>query len=311
MVTTTRLLMLVATALLFSFTSQIWGADPPAKKPEPGGVEVRFQDGSILKLVMREDKIDLQTPYGKLQIPVGEIARIEFGLRLSAETEQKIQAAIDNLTSPNAKEQDKAVTELLALREKALPALIKASKSVNQEPAKRAKEVLDRLRENLPEELLSIATVDTIHTEDSKFTGHVLNSELRVATAQFGDKQLKVVDIQSLRSLTLTEADTEPAGGVQGDPGNLINFAQMVGKTLYFRVTGTVQGSLWGTGTYTLDSTLGMAAVHMGLVQPGKTAVVKVTLMPSLPAYQGSTRNGVTSAPYAIYPAGCFKLHGK
>jgi len=33
--------------------------------------------------------------------------------------------------------------------------------------------------------------------------------------------------------------------------------------------------ALWGSDIYTLDSTLGMAAVHAGVVKAGQTGVVK------------------------------------
>ena len=73
------------------------------------------------------------------------------------------------------------------------------------------------------------------------------------------------------------------------------------------RVTGAVQGSLWGTDTYTLDSTLALAAVHAGVVRPGQNGVVKVTILAPQAAFQGSQRNGVTSSHYGNYP-GAYKI---
>ena len=54
---------------------------------------------------------------------------------------------------------------------------------------------------------------------------------------------------------------------------------------------------------YTTDSQLATAAVHAGAVRAGQTGVVKVTMLASPPAFQGSSRNGVTSNPYGPYPA--------
>src|SRR6516225_6533188 len=101
-------------------------ADPPAKRSDGTTVEVRFHDGSTLKLAVREEKIELQTAYGKLQIPVSEISRIEFGMRLPKETMEKIQMSIDALNSEQPKEREKAEADLLALREKALPFVLQA-----------------------------------------------------------------------------------------------------------------------------------------------------------------------------------------
>lgn len=83
----------------------------------------------------------------------------------------------------------------------------------------------------------------------------------------------------------------------RGDPGNLRRYRGERGP-LYFEVTGTNTGSLWGTDEYTDDSTLALAAVHAGVLKVGQKAMVKVTLVPGREEYSGSTRHGVTSNSY-------------
>ena len=96
----------------------------------------------------------------------------------------------------------------------------------------------------------------------------------------------------------------EPVENVLPDPGVLYAYSRDIGHVFHFRVTGRVGGgSVWGTDVYTSDSTLATAAVHAGVLQPGQTAVVKVTILPGQSAYQGSTRNGVTSSSYGTYPS--------
>jgi hypothetical protein len=80
-----------------------------------------------------------------------------------------------------------------------------------------------------------------------------------------------------------------------------------VGATYYFRVTGAAEGQVWGTDTYTRDSSLGAAAVHAGLVKPGEQAVLRVRVVPALKSYLGSTRNGVTTSEYGEFPE-CWTL---
>ena len=88
---------------------------------------------------------------------------------------------------------------------------------------------------------------------------------------------------------------------VQPDPGVLRAGENDIGKSFYFEVLGDVKGSLWGTDTYTTDSTLASAAVHAGVLKPGEKGVVKVTIMPGEPSYQASTRNGVSSSPWGAW----------
>ena len=84
-------------------------------------------------------------------------------------------------------------------------------------------------------------------------------------------------------------------------PARIEDLCETPGTTYYFRVTGTTDGMLWGTGVYTGDSVLAVAAVHAGVVKAGETAVVKVTVMAPLGQYQGSIRHGVTSHDYGRF----------
>ncbi len=88
---------------------------------------------------------------------------------------------------------------------------------------------------------------------------------------------------------------------IQSDPGRLYNSGP-TGEVLFFRVTGTDSGTLYGTGVYTSDSTLATAAVHAGILKTGQTGVVKVTTIPNHPQFIGSTHSGVTSSNWSSYP---------
>ena len=85
-------------------------------------------------------------------------------------------------------------------------------------------------------------------------------------------------------------------------PTNMHGLCDVVGAVYYFRITGVPDGQVWGTDTYTRDSVLGAAAVHAGLLKPGKTGVLRVTVVPQLKSYPGTTRNGVTTTDYAEFP---------
>jgi hypothetical protein len=84
-------------------------------------------------------------------------------------------------------------------------------------------------------------------------------------------------------------------------PATMLDLCDPVGATYYFRVRGAPEGSLWGTDTYTGDSSLAAAAVHAGLVKAGDMAILKVTVVAPLAQYQGSARHGVTSHDFGRY----------
>jgi hypothetical protein len=259
----------------------------------------------MLKLTLRDERIPLSTPYGKLLVPVADIHRIEFAWRLSDDVARRIETAITNLGSPEFRQREAATTELLKLREKAYPALLQAARQKDAEVVRRAKELLQRVRDAVPEQNLVFRKYDIVHTEDSKITCRIEGAALKANTFQFGEVQLKLADLRSLRSLAVPE---EPAAvNAARDPGTLVNFQNQVGRRFHFRVTGAQSGNLWGTDVYTADSLLAAAAVHAGVLRPGQTGVVLVEIVMPPPQFQGSSRHGLTSFPYGLYP-GAYKV---
>jgi len=87
------------------------------------------------------------------------------------------------------------------------------------------------------------------------------------------------------------------------NPGNVANLAHRIGQTFYFDVTGSQQGSVWGTDTYTADSALSVAAVHAGVLKVGQRGIVRVTIVKSPEQHQGSQRNGINTFDYGPYSA--------
>src|SRR5262249_23617549 len=154
-----------------------------------------------------------------------------------------------------------------------------------------AEEVLDKLREAIPPGRLIRPANDVVQTADCKITGRIVAETFKVRTYQFGDQQLPLGDLSALHSLASGEVD----GVGLPDPGNLTGYHDKIGKTFLFKVTGSGTGSLWGTGVYTSDSLLAAAAVHAGVLKPGQTGLVKVTIVAPPPTFAGSTQNGIRS----------------
>ncbi len=281
----------------------------PAVKPapEPAPLEVRFTDDSTLKLVLKEAHIEVTSPYGKLRVPVAEVRRIEFATRVPEEVAKRIDAAIADLGSEKFDKREAATAELLKLREKAYHALLKASKNKDPEVAKRAEELLDRVRESVPEDRLEPREFDVIHTAHSKISGRIDTAVMKATAWQFGEVQLKLPDLLALRAPGVEDEEKDAVEVLQG-PINLTQLQHQVGQTFRFRVTGGVGGgAVYGTDIYTSDSNLSMAAVHAGILKPGQTGVVKVKILPAQAAFGSSNRNGITSYAYGPYP-GAYKV---
>src|SRR5439155_22041227 len=76
------------------------GAD---KKDE---AEVQFANGSIVRMAIVQDYVEVLTRYGKLTIPLADIQRIEFGVHLPPDVAKRVESAIYKLSSAQFSERD-------------------------------------------------------------------------------------------------------------------------------------------------------------------------------------------------------------
>lgn len=274
----------------------------PAEKPGSSmQVEVRLVDQSTVKGTWIDDKVDISTRYGKLTVPVAEVQRIEFGLRPGPDQLKIIAAALNDLKSPNEKDQQKGATQLLTTGDLAYPALIKASQSNDPEYAARIRNLLEQMKERFGAGKSEPRDDDVIHTDGFTIVGRMETGPIRLKTNHFGELTLAPANLRSLHTPRVV-AEAVNVNALP-DPGNLVSYEGQQGKVFHFNVVGAAQGSLWGTEVYTTDSTLAAAAVHMGIVKPGQTGVVKVQIMPSPPNFVGTSQNGITSSGYGTYRA--------
>ena len=273
----------------------------PLPQVDPAAVEVHLIDGSTVRVKLLDDKIPFDTPYGRLLIPNTEIVRVDFALRLNDEMAEKIQAAIERLGHPDMDERESAMAELASYRQRSLRAIEQGTRHEDVEVVYRCELLLDAFKRQLPRDALQVRDHDIIQAGESKVVGRVALGKLRVQTGSFGEQQIELCELASLRSLAIAGLPANEQ--VLPAPASLHGYQGQIGKSILFRVTGSPTGSLWGTGVYTLDSTLSAAVVHAGLLAPGETDVVRVTIVPSPPMFVGSPANGVQSGNYGPYPA--------
>jgi hypothetical protein len=305
----------LATAALFvPFHGLTAAPDPtpvePAPKPAGLEVEVKCADDSTLKLKLLDEKLELVTKHGFLQVAVADIRRIEFAHRCPPEVAEKVALAISKLGHPDFPTRERATADLIAFRERAYPFLLKVLKNDDPEVSRRADEAVKAIQARVPAALLEPREFDVVYTDDSKITGKLTAQTIRVNTFMFGEQPLKLADLRTLRTGVAIAAEELREGTPA--PATLATFQQQFGKELVFNVTGYVPGpqqpSLWGTDVYTLDSNLAAAAVHAGLAKPGEVAAVRVRIIQSPQQYAASFRNGVNSTAYGNFPAGAFEF---
>ncbi len=83
-------------------------------RPDANTIEVRFADDSVVKMVLQHNTIDVVTRYGKLSVPVQDMAPYRVRkCRIPEATAKQIEAAIAALGNADFKKRDAAVAELI------------------------------------------------------------------------------------------------------------------------------------------------------------------------------------------------------
>src|SRR5207244_11184025 len=110
--------------------------------PRSRGVEVRFADGSSVRMVLLQLSLEVETKYGKLIVPTADLRRVEFGVQLPDDVRKQVEGAVRKLGSATAAEREAASKELVALGASAYPALHAAAESADLEAARRGGEAM-------------------------------------------------------------------------------------------------------------------------------------------------------------------------
>ena len=192
-----------AAAALALLLSAVAPAAEPTSASDPSPVEVRFADGSVVRMTLLEPAVEIATRYGKLSVPVAEVRRIDFGFRYPEGVEKRIDEAILRLGNGNFRIREAAARDLFALRELAYPALKRAARHPDAEIARRAEDLVRKLEEALPEEKLRFRDYDVVHTADFPIRGRIVGDLVRARTSYFGEVRVPLAEMRTLRSLGL------------------------------------------------------------------------------------------------------------
>jgi hypothetical protein len=179
----------------------------PVKKadeqPEgkPGLFEAVLEDRSVVRLSLLQEHLQVTTPYGALKVPVGDIQHIAFAPRPVPDTPKRVAAAVEKLKSDAFAQREAGKKELLALGVASFSAVVAAARSTDLEVKQRALAVLAALEKKFPAEELRRKPHDLLETPTFTIAGDIQGGTLKVKTAYFGEKELKLADLRSLRSL--------------------------------------------------------------------------------------------------------------
>lgn len=127
-------------------------------------------------------------------------------------------------------------------------------------------------------------------------------------------KEAKQAEVVEVEPAAVVEAEIEeeaaPSQTVKGKLPSLAawdqnpeSFTNIIGDrvTLQLPANG-FESAIYGLGVYTTDSSIGTAAVHMGLITFAKGGEVTIEITDGRTSYGGLLRNGVVSGSYESWP---------
>jgi hypothetical protein len=174
-------------------------AAPPDEKEKPAQAAVAdltMGDGSTVRVTLVSESVELETKYGKLKIPAGDLRRIEFAYRVPDEVAKKVAEAVKQLGSVEFEKREAATKELREVGLHAYPALEEAAKSPDAEVAKRASALVAEIRDKVSAEDLTFPKKDRVVTAEFTVSGRIVSPALRARTAYFGESDLKLADLR-------------------------------------------------------------------------------------------------------------------
>ena len=177
----------------------------------PGEVDIHFYNGSTVRMLVQSESLEIATLYGKLSVPVKDLRAIEFGLHFPDGLEEKIAAAVKGLGSSDFRERQRSADSLVEFGPFSYPAVIEASKLKDAEVGPRAKDIAKKLQGNHPKKDLKLAVEDRLVTKSFTIVGRILTPSMRAKTEYFGDVELTLAKMRTLRAVSGVGLDTEIA----------------------------------------------------------------------------------------------------
>src|SRR5262245_8871415 len=172
--------------------------DSAKESPKSHIAEVRFNDGSLVRMNILQDDLEVMTKYGKLTIPLRDIRRVDLGLHLPNGLEVQIDQSIKLLGSNAYKEREDATRELIQAGYLAYPFLKRASRTNDLEVGNRLTGVMKRIADKQAPEMLKMKEDDVVHTAEFPVIGRIASPTIKAHSAHFGELALKLSDLRTV-----------------------------------------------------------------------------------------------------------------
>ena len=178
----------------------------PVATPDEGvAVRLELKDGARILGRIQMESVDLDTGYGTLSVPVGDIYSIRFGKRSDPDLMVRIAAMISALGSDDFDARSQATNDLIEMGVLVERELTRALESEDVEVKARARKILDAIASAAPDDAEPIREEDEVVTARFTVRGIVKLDHFEIDT-KFG---LLAVPKKHVQSIEVQEAPSE------------------------------------------------------------------------------------------------------
>ena len=150
-----------------------------------GDVEIHFLNGSIVRMIVHSEKLDIATPYGQLAVPVRDLRAIEFGLhsggRARGHRVRRRRAGQQRI--PRTRRGGRDAGEVRPARLSGRPRSEPIQGPGDLTPRK---DVVKQLPTNHPRKDLKTTSEDKVVTPSFTIVGRILTPTIKAKTELFG-----------------------------------------------------------------------------------------------------------------------------
>lgn len=234
-------------------------------QPAPLGRKfIRFHmwDGSIVGGDVTVDKIDIETEFGTLQVPIEKISKFIPGLNSIPKLNDRITRLVAGLGDKNFDVREKSHRELAAMGIQIQHEIQKFDDGGSVERKKHLEEIKREIAEQAEElDDFNIGTRedpllrgDKIVTEDFSIVGKILQEDFTMSS-KFGELSVNLSDIkkadrsfQEVKTEVRKTIEVDGAAFFQNDPVST-KIRVNRGDKVLIRATGIVQWTNWSTSS--------------------------------------------------------------
>lgn len=160
---------------------------------------VRFQDGSVVHMAIQNPMIDIETRYGVLKVPMGDVRSVMFGVHFAPGHEEKVRSMVVAIGSTVPKERE-AAQKVLQAMPAAYHILVRAAAtSADMEVKQRAAQIARSMEAAFHDEVLKLNPDDILLTTDNqRITGKIISGDMKGVSKSLGEVVVKLHEASSM-----------------------------------------------------------------------------------------------------------------